>query len=122
MARSDVDRDRARSEPRQNGSGRRSDRSRGGPKAASADGIAKVASSAVRQLGALTGMKAEFVSRIQRGDDGWRLTIEVVEVPRIPDSTSVLGSYEVLVDGDGNLVEYARSRRYLRSRSVEWEV
>jgi hypothetical protein len=80
------------------------------------NGIARVTRSAARQLGEVTGRRPEFVSRVERRDDVWRLTVEVVEVERIPDSTSVLGSYEVVADGDGNILEYARSRRYLRNQ------
>jgi len=32
---------------------------------------------------------------------------------------SVLATYEVDLDGDGNLVRYARSRRYNRSQADE---
>jgi hypothetical protein len=94
----------------------RTDRGGGSP-----DGIAAVARRATEQLGELTGKKAEFVSRAERNDDGWRLTVEVLEVERIPDSTSVLGSYEVRTDGGGELLEYARVRRYLRNQSDQGE-
>jgi len=43
----------------------------------------------------------------------------VVELDRIPSSTDVLASYEVGLDGDGRLVDYARTRRYTRSRADE---
>lgn len=77
---------------------------------------------AIEQLEELTGRRPEFVSGIERTDEGWRLTVEVVEVERIPDTTSVMSSYQVRADDDGNLVGYARSRRYVRSQSDEWEV
>ena len=44
------------------------------------------------------------------------MTLEVVEVERVPPTTSVLGSYEALVDPEGNLLEYSRVRRYVRSQ------
>jgi hypothetical protein len=113
MARDDGERD-----GRDNGAGRAS---RNAKRTASPDGIAQVARRAVEQLGLLTGKEAEFVSRVERCDGGWRLSVEVVEVERIPDSTSVLGSYEVRTDGGGNLLEYARSRRYFRNQADQWE-
>jgi hypothetical protein len=91
------------------------------PRRGSSGGIRRVAESATQQLGELTGRRAEFVSGIERTDEGWRLTVEMVEVERIPDSTSVMASYDVQTDGDGNLTGYARSRRYVRSQSDTWE-
>jgi len=96
-------------------------RHRRGERQRSPDGMALVARKAAQRLSELTGRKAEFVSHIERSDEGWRLTVEVVELERIPDTTSVLGSYEVLADDDGHLLEYARSRRYLRNQSDQWE-
>jgi hypothetical protein len=67
----------------------------------------------------LAGRPVEAVSSVNREDGGWRLAVEVVELARIPDSTSLLGTYEVRVDGDGNIVEYERIRRYYRNRADE---
>ena len=53
------------------------------------------------------------------GDDGWKVTLEVLELRRIPDSTDVLGSYEVAVDKKGELVAYHRTRRYPRNQVEE---
>lgn len=65
------------------------------------------------------GRRVESVSSVSRDEEGWRLAFEVVELARIPDSTSLLGSYEVLADDDGNLVGYERVRRYHRNRADE---
>lgn len=73
------------------------------------------------QLHQLTGRSVEAVTSVERTDDGWCLDIEVVELDRIPASTSILGSYEVRVDNDGNLVEYARTTRYHRNQAGESE-
>ena len=35
-------------------------------------------------------------------DDGWRVSVDVVEVPRIPDTTSLLATYEVDLASDGD--------------------
>ena len=102
--------------------GERSRRDGDGRSPGSAGGIRRIAQVASEQLGELTGRSPEFVSRIERTDEGWRLTVEVVEVERIPDTTSVMASYELRADDDGNLLGYARSRRYVRSQSDEWEV
>jgi hypothetical protein len=78
-----------------------------------------VARQAVEQVGALTGRDVEGVLGLRREEDGWIVTIELVELRRIPDSTDVLASYEVQLDGRGELQEYRRTRRYYRSQVEE---
>jgi Gas vesicle synthesis protein GvpO len=78
-----------------------------------------VISKARAQLRELTGRTTEAVTSVERGEDGWILSIEVVELLRIPDSTSILGSYEVRVDYEGNLIEYGRTARYHRNQAGE---
>src|SRR5204863_4834322 len=74
---------------------------------------------AVEQVGALTSRDVEGVLGVRRNGDGWVVTVEVVEMRRIPDSTDVLGAYEVHVDTKGELTEYRRTRRYYRSQVEE---
>jgi hypothetical protein len=81
--------------------------------------IHQAVDSARRDLGLLTGKRVESVSGVHRRDDGWTVTFEVVELERIPDSTSVMGTYEVAVDGDGCMSEYERVRRYYRNQASE---
>ena len=45
------------------------------------------------------------------------MTLELLELARIPDTTSVLGSYEALLDGNGDLLEAKRVRRYSRNQT-----
>lgn len=84
-------------------------------------GIRTVIAEARDQLEELLGRPAEAVTSVERSEDGWRLNIEVVELERIPASTSILGIYEVLADGDGNLMEYSRTGRYHRNQAAEEE-
>lgn len=67
----------------------------------------------------LTGRPVDSVSSVHRSEDGWTLTLEVVELERVPASTSVLGTYEVVVDAGGAVVEYDRVRRYYRNQASE---
>jgi gas vesicle protein GvpO len=69
------------------------------------------------QLEALLNRPVESVSAFERTHDGWLVTLEVVEVSRIPESTDVLASYEMELDEDRNLMRYARVRRYHRSQA-----
>lgn len=69
------------------------------------------------QLEELTGMVAESVSSFERTEDGWSLQVEVLELERVPDTMSLLGTYQVDLDPDGMLTGYKRVRRYERGRS-----
>jgi hypothetical protein len=79
----------------------------------------ETARQAREQLEALLGRRPESVSGMERTHDGWLVTVEVVEVSRIPESTDVLASYEIELDEDRNLRRYARVRRYHRSQADE---
>ena len=68
------------------------------------------------QLAELTGRRPESVLGLQKNEDGWKVTVEVVELTRVPNSTDLLGCYVVALDGDGELVGYERVRRYQRGQ------
>src|SRR3954453_8175082 len=70
---------------------------------------------ATDEVSALIGRPVEGVSAVDRVDHGFQLAIEVVELTRIPDTTSVLATYEVDVDDSGQLRSYRRLRRYNRA-------
>ncbi|MEU5523720.1 gas vesicle protein [Streptomyces sp. NPDC093250] len=69
------------------------------------------------QLAELTGMEAESVSSFERTDDGWSLEVEVLELERVPDTMSLMASYRVELDPDGQLTGYRRVGRYERGRA-----
>ncbi|MGW1955991.1 gas vesicle protein GvpO [Streptomyces sp. NPDC001920] len=69
------------------------------------------------QLAELTGMAAETVSSFEQTEDGWTLEIEVLELARVPDTMSLMASYQVELDHQGQLTGYRRVRRYERGRS-----
>jgi hypothetical protein len=68
-------------------------------------------------LAELTGRQPENVLGLRRDDDGWKVTLEVVELHRVPRVTDVIGCYVVTVDDDGELVSYERQQRYVRSQT-----
>ncbi len=75
----------------------------------------EVALRAKEHLTALTGLDALTVSALDKVEAGWSVTVEMLELKKIPDSHDVLGSYECVVDEDGNLLSYKRTLRYRRS-------
>jgi hypothetical protein len=72
---------------------------------------------ACAQLGELTGMSAENVSSFEQTEDGWSLEVEVLELSRVPDTMSLMATYQVELDPDGELTGYRRVRRYERGRA-----
>ncbi|MEU6680217.1 gas vesicle protein [Streptomyces sp. NPDC046925] len=69
------------------------------------------------QLSELTGKPVDAVSTFSATENGWRLEVEVLELTRVPDTMSLLASYEVTLDSEGILTGYQRLRRYERGRS-----
>jgi hypothetical protein len=82
-------------------------------------GVESAARSARRQLESLISHEAEGASAVQRTEDGWCVAVDVLEVPRIPDTTSLLATYEVRLDEEGTLMEYRRVHRYRRGAVLE---
>ena len=70
--------------------------------------------SAAGQLAQLLGRPPDSVSSLKPTEDGWEAQVEVVELERVPDTTSVMASYKVALDTQGQLVSYERTRRYSR--------
>jgi Gas vesicle synthesis protein GvpO len=81
----------------------------------------RVVAAAREQLAALLGKQADAVSGLERTDHGWIVTLDVVELARIPESTDVLASYDLELDDDRNLVRYSRGRRFYRSEADDGE-
>ncbi|MFF4083566.1 gas vesicle protein [Streptomyces sp. NPDC001777] len=71
---------------------------------------------AAEQLRGLLGRAPESVSAVRPTDDGWQADIEVLELERVPSTTSIMASYRVLLDEEGELVSYERTRRYTRAQ------
>ncbi|MCJ7620594.1 MAG: gas vesicle protein [Anaerolineae bacterium] len=81
----------------------------------------EIAQRAKEQLAQLTGLTVDTVSGFDKRDEGWRVTVELVELKRIPDATDVLATYETVLDDEGNVLNYQRIRRYLRGQIMEEE-
>ena len=86
---------------------------------ADAGEAAQIVRQARRELESLLGSQPESVSGFQHVDGKSSVTLEVVDVRRVPESTDVLSSYEVVLDEDRNLVSATRLRRYRRSQVEE---
>ncbi|MEU3708790.1 gas vesicle protein [Streptomyces catenulae] len=88
----------------------------GGKRAAERVTAAQAMRYAVEQLQELLGRTPESVSTVKPTDEGWEAAVEVLELERVPSTTSVMASYRVRLDDDGGLVAYERVRRYTRGQ------
>ena len=75
--------------------------------------------SAVEQVHELIGRPVESVTGMEKNGNEWTVTLEVLELERVPATTDVLGKYEVTLDKDGELTGAQRTRRYPRAEAGE---
>jgi hypothetical protein len=80
---------------------------------------ASVAQQAKAELESITGLDADHVSAVMHKPDGWHVTVDLVELRRIPAATDVLAAYEAVLGPTGVLLSYHRTRRYFRDQMIE---
>jgi hypothetical protein len=81
----------------------------------------EIAQRVKEQLAELTHIKPDTVSAISKDEKGWHIVVEMVEMKRIPEATDMLATYETLSDEEGSLINFRRTRRYLREQIMEKE-
>jgi hypothetical protein len=74
---------------------------------------------AQEQLEMMINRPCESVSKLSRTPDGWVIVLEVVELERVPQTTDIMASYRVELNGDGDLMGYERTSRYYRNQACE---
>jgi hypothetical protein len=79
----------------------------------------EVVISAIEQVQDLIGRPVESVTGMEKNGSEWNVTLEVLELERVPNTTDVLGKYEVTVDKDGEVTSANRTRRYNRAEAGE---
>jgi hypothetical protein len=77
----------------------------------------RAAAAAQEQLEMLIQRPVESVSGLFRHGEGWVVTLEVVELERIPPTTDILATYRVELDENGELMSYDRAARYYRNQA-----
>jgi len=78
-----------------------------------------IAAQAVAQIKDLMDRPIEAVTGIAKDDGEWMVTLEVLELQRVPSTTDVIGKYEVTLDKDGEVTGLQRTRRFTRAESGE---
>ena len=81
--------------------------------------VSEAVKTVLAEFPTLTNLKASGVIGISHGEEGWVVSIEMLEKKSIPDSMDVLGLYEVKVDDRGKIVDFSRVKLRKRGDTVE---
>jgi hypothetical protein len=70
----------------------------------------EVIEKAKKGIAELTTLKLNTVIGASKDEEsgGWRVMVELLEKASIPDAMDLLGSYEVLLDEEGEIVQFER--------------
>jgi len=79
-----------------------------------AKGIGEVIEKARADLHKLTSLEIGSTVAAKRDEDGWAVSMEVIEKHSLPDGMDILAAYETKLDPDGNMLEFKRIK--LRKR------
>ena len=83
--------------------------------------MAKLIKKARSELSELTGLEIASTVGAEKEEDGWLVTLEVVEKHSIPDGMDILAVYETRLDAEGNMTEFKRARMRRRIDTEESE-
>ncbi len=78
-----------------------------------------VAERAKRQLAEVTGFQEGPAVASYRDAKGWHVSVDMLEMARLPDSTDLLGTYVVELDQEGSMVRFEKKRSRLRGQPYE---
>jgi hypothetical protein len=78
---------------------------------------AELGKAAMRTVEELTGYHPEAVTALEWDGEFWQVTVDALELSRIPNTTDIIGEYQVRLDEDGTLRGYRRERRFQRSEA-----
>ncbi|WP_405774405.1 gas vesicle protein [Streptomyces sp. NBC_00859] len=71
---------------------------------------------AAEQLAQMLQREPSSVSAVKATEDGWSADVEVTEIEKVPDTASVMATYRVSLDAQGQLLGYERVRRYAKGQ------
>lgn len=81
--------------------------------------LSQLAKKAQEEFAGISNLLVEGVVGITKKEEGWVISLEVLERRAIPDTMDILGLYEVYLDPEGNLNGYERKRLRKRGDTEE---
>ncbi|WP_375154201.1 gas vesicle protein GvpO [Rhodococcus opacus] len=79
---------------------------------------AAAAAAALRDIEVLIGKESESATSVLPTEEGWTVEVEVIDHRHIPPTADMLAFYEVVLDLDGEMLSYRRTRRYRRGSAL----
>ena len=80
---------------------------------------AELSQAALSTVETLTGYQPEAITGLEWDGECWNVTVDALEMARIPSSTDVIGSYMIQLDEHGTLRGYKRVKRFQRGQQRE---
>ncbi|OFW45925.1 MAG: hypothetical protein A2163_03835 [Actinobacteria bacterium RBG_13_35_12] len=74
-----------------------------------------------KELSKLIGLTVSSTTGVIKDEKGWHISIELIEKHSIPDQMDILALYEVLLDEDGNFLNFERKSMRRRMDLMEKE-
>jgi len=78
-----------------------------------------LAERAKEQLAEVTGFSPVAAVGGFKDEEGWHISVDVLEMARLPESTDIIGTYMVTLDPEGNMVKFGKKRARLRGEPYE---
>ena len=78
---------------------------------------AELGQAALTTVQEMTGYEPEAITGLEWDGEFWDVTVDVLELSRIPNTTDVLASYMVQLDEKGTLRGLKRTRRFVRGQA-----
>ena len=82
--------------------------------------IPQLIEKAREELSKVTGLELSSTLGAAKEEEGWKVSVEMVEKHSLPDQMDILAIYEALLNDDGNLISF--SRKGLRKRIETEEI
>jgi hypothetical protein len=79
----------------------------------------QLAQVAKAQVFSMTGLSNGQVTGFDRTGDRWVVTVEVVELERVPSTMDVMGIFDVTLSDDGELMGLRRKGRHRRAETEQ---
>ncbi len=71
---------------------------------------------AKRQMTSITGLSPDAVSKLDRNDGGWTVSMDMLEHRSVPRTQDLLASYDVTLDDEGLVKGWQRTGRFVRGQ------
>ncbi|VVB93714.1 Gas vesicle synthesis protein GvpO [uncultured archaeon] len=83
--------------------------------------IKDISKTALTLTESIVNKKAEGITSMSAEDNGWKVNVEVLERKAVPDTQDLLSTYELKLNGDGEITGYKRTTMRRRCDRVAEE-